>query len=147
MSFNPANNPARQISSAWFYKKRKLKLRDGIGFPRKQSPRQTFLLTLYWVGSTSPGKHGWGGREVGRVGKEAGPRWHITELPTHHKEAQLLAPPHKGSRRSCIWPLHVGSTAGGLLSGFFWSPVSYCSKPTPWGVNSSILPHYVIQPL
>ena len=29
------------------------------------------------------------------VVKEAGPRWYITELPKHHKEAQLLAPPYK----------------------------------------------------
>ena len=47
------------------------------------------------MGSTSPGKHGGAGKEVGRVGKEAGPRWYITKLPKHHKEAQLLAPPHK----------------------------------------------------
>ena len=54
---------------------RELKLRDRLGFSSKWSPRQSHLLTsplahlltLSWVGSTSPGSHGGGRRKVGRV--------------------------------------------------------------------------------
>lgn len=30
--------------------------------------------------------------------------------------------------------------ATSILTGFFWSPVSYCSKSDPWNVNSPIQP-------
>lgn len=77
-------------------------------------------------GEHKSGKHGRGRREVRKVAKEAGPRWCIVELPKHHKEAQLLAPPYEVAREK-LWMASARGQdsrqlAGGLLSVSYRSP-------------------------